>query len=134
MFSIGRERRWGGLRSDTWLLEAIVGFEESREESDSDEGIEFALQARRAFDSDWRYWLDGRVITGKNGNLGIFGVGRRFGERKDGSGSELSVTVLFHDSDYANKDFGITAAQAAASGLNETNMSGGSRSVGLHYN
>ena len=141
----GEALGWRGLRSDTWLLEAIVGFEEGREESDSDkgrldglgdadEGFEFALQARRAFDADWRHWLDGRVITGENGNLGIFGVGRRFGERKDGSGSELSVAVLFHDSEYANKDFGITAAQAAASGLNESNMSGGYRSVGLHYN
>ena len=141
----GEALGWRGLRSDTWLLEAIVGFEEGREESDSDkgrldglgdadEGFELALQARRAFDADWRHWLDGRLITGENGNLGILGVGRRFGERKDGSGSELSVAVLFHDSEYANKDFGIMAAQAAASGLNETNMSGGYRSLGLHYN
>ena len=85
-FFAGEALGWRGLRSDTWLLEAILGFEEGREESDSDdgrldglgdtdEGIEFALQARRAFDADWRNWLDGRVVTGENGSLGIFGLG-----------------------------------------------------------
>lgn len=122
-----------------------MGFEEGREESDSDdgrldglgatdEGVEFAFQARRAFDADWRYWLDGRVVAGENGNLGIFGVGRRFGEQIDGSGSELSVVAVFHDSDLANTDFGIDAAQATASGLDETNLDGGFRSIGVHYN
>lgn len=144
-FWAGEALGWRGLRSDTWLLEAIVGFEEGREESDSDdgrldglgdtdEGFELALQARRAFDADWRYWLDGRIVTGENGSLGIFGVGRRFGERKDGSGSEFSIVAVFHDSDLANTQFGVDPMQAAASGLNETNLSGGFRSIGAHYN
>ncbi|RUO17941.1 MipA/OmpV family protein, partial [Aliidiomarina iranensis] len=144
-FFAGEALGWRGLRNDTWLLEAIIGFEEGREEGDSDdgrldglgdtdEGVEFALQARRAFAADWRYYLDGRVVAGENGNLGIFGVGRRFGERLDGSGSELAVVAVFHDSDLANTDFGIDATQAAASGLAETNLSGGFRSIGVHYN
>lgn len=144
-FWAGEALGWRGLRSDTWLLEAIVGFEEGREESDSDdgrldglgdtdEGFELALQARRAFDADWRYWLDGRIVTGENGSLGIFGVGRRFGERKDGSGSEFSIVAVFHDSDLANTEFGVDPMQAAASGLNETNLSGGFRAIGAHYN
>lgn len=141
----GEALGWRGLRADTWLFEAIVGFEEGRAESDSDdgrldglgdteEGFEFALQARRAFSADWRYWLDGRLVTGENGSLGIFGVGRRFGERIDGSGSELSVVAVFHDSKLANTEFGVNAIQAAASGLDETNLSGGFRSIGVHYN
>jgi len=141
----GEALGWRGLRANTWLFEATIGFDEGRKESDSDkgrlaglgdadEGIEFVLQTRRAFDADWRYWLDGRVVTGDNGNLGIFGVGRRFGDRNDGSGSEFSVVALYHDSEFANKDFGITAAQAVASGLNQTNLSGGFRSIGFHYN
>lgn len=144
-FWAGEALGWRGLRSDTWLLEAIVGFEEGREESDSDdgrldglgdtdEGFELALQARRAFDADWRYWLDGRIVAGENGSLGIFGVGRRFGERKDGSGSEFSIVTVFHDSDLANTEFGVDPMQAAASGLKETNLSGGFRSIGAHYN
>lgn len=136
---------WRGLRSDTWLLEALVGFEEGREESDSDEGhldglgdndegFELVLQGRYAFSADWRYWLVSRVVASENGNLGLFGVGRRFGQQLDGSGSEINLVAVFHDSEYANNDFGINAQQAAASGLNETRLSSGLRSVGIDYN
>lgn len=141
----GEALGWRGLRADTWLFEVTVGFDEGREENDSDdgrlaglgdtgEGVELVLQARRAFDADWRYWLDGRLVTGENGNLGIFGVGRRFGEQNDGTGSEIAVVLVYHDSERANTDFGISAAQAAASGLSETNLSAGLRSAALHYN
>lgn len=144
-FWAGQALGWRGLRSNTWLFEAAVSFDEGREESDSDEGrldglgdaeegLELVLQARRAFDADWRYWLDGRIVTGENGNLGLFGVGRRFGDQKDGTGSEVAIVVALHDRDFANKDFGIDAAQSAASGLNETELSGGLRSIGLNYN
>jgi MipA family protein len=140
----GEALGWRGLRSDTWLFDAAVAFEEGREEGDSDdgrldglgnteEGTEFVLQARRAFDADWRYWLDGRVVTSDNGSLGIFGVGRRFGERTDGSGSEIGIVAVYHDSDRANTDFGIDARQSAASGLNQTVLGGGFRSFGINY-
>jgi len=141
----GEALGWRGLRSNTWLLDAAVAFDEGREESDSDDGrldglgdadedIELVLQARRAFDADWRYWLDGRVVTGDNGSLGLFGVGRRFGNQNDGTGHEIAIAVVFHDSDYANKDFGIDAGQSAASGLDETDLGGGFRSIGFNYN
>jgi outer membrane scaffolding protein for murein synthesis (MipA/OmpV family) len=135
---------WRGLVDQHWLLEALLGFEEGREEGDSDEGhldglgeqdegFELVLQARRAFTADWRYWLVGRVVTGGDGNLGLFGVGRRFGDQLDGSGHEVNVVAVFHDSEYANKGFGIDAAQAVASGLEETTLSGGLRSFGVDY-
>ena len=95
---------------------------------------QLVLQARRAFDTDWRYWLVGRVVTADSGNLGLFGVGYRFGDRTDGSGSEINLVGVFHDSGVANRDFGITAAQSAASGLDETRLSGGFRSLGVNYN
>lgn len=136
---------WRGLRAETWLLEALVGFEEGREEGDSDdgrldglgdndEGFELVLQGRYAFSADWRYWLVSRLVASENGNLGLFGVGRRFGQQLDGSGSEINLVAVFHDSEYANKDFGINAQQAAASGLNETRLSSGLRSIGIDYN
>lgn len=141
----GEALGWRGRRAGTWFFDIAVAFEEGREESDSDdghlnglgegeEGVELVLQARRAFDDDWRYWLDGRLVTGENGNLGLFGVGFRLGDKNDGSGSEFAFVVVYHDSEYANKDFGITAEQSAASGLTETHLSGGFRSFGFNYN
>lgn len=135
---------WRGLRNDNWLLEALLGFEEGREESDSDdgyldglgeqdEGFELVLQARHTFTSDWRYWLVGRIVTGGDGNLGLFGVGRRFGEQTDGTGHELNLVGVFHDSEYANKGFGIDAVQSENSGLPVTSLSGGIRSIGVDY-
>jgi outer membrane scaffolding protein for murein synthesis (MipA/OmpV family) len=140
----GQALGWRGLRSKTWLFQAAVAFDEGREESDSDdgrlnglgdtdEGAELVLQARRAFDADWRYWLDGRVVAGENGTLGIFGVGRRFGDQNDGTGSEFSIVTVYHDSERANNDFGVDAGQSAASGLDETDLSGGFRSIGFNY-
>ena len=140
----GETLGWRGLRADNWLLEAAVGFDEGRKESDSDDGrlnglgdtdesVQLVLQARLALDADWRYWLIGRVVTGRNGNLGLFGVGRRFGNRLDGSGSEINAVAVFHNSKFANNDFGINAQQSAASGLNQTKLSGGLRSFGLNY-
>ncbi|MBU2113821.1 MAG: MipA/OmpV family protein [Gammaproteobacteria bacterium] len=141
----GEALGWRGLRADTWLLEALIGFDEGREENDSDdgrlnglgnteEGFALVLQARRAFSNDWRYWLVSRLVTGDNGNLGLFGVGRRFGDKTDGSGSELNLVAVFHNSKYANTGFGITAEQSLASGLAETRLSSGLRSIGLDYN
>jgi MipA family protein len=144
-FWAGEAIGWRGLRADTWLFEALVAFDEGREEGDSDDGrlnglgdgdeeTELVLQARRAFGADWRYWLIGRVVTGGGGNLGLFGLGYRFGERVDGTGSEINVVGVFQDKDFANRDFGITAAQSAASGLRATRLSGGFRSFGVNYN
>jgi len=144
-FWAGEALGWRGLRAETWLFEAVVAFDEGREESDSDDGrlnglgdgdeeAELVFQVRRALDADWRYWLIGRVVTGEGGNLGVFGLGYRFGDRNDGTGSEINLVAVVHDSDLANRDFGITAAQSATSGLDETRLSGGFRSVGVNYN
>ena len=141
----GEALGWRGLRAETWLLEALIGFDEGREENDSDdgnldglgdteEGFALVLQARRAFSNDWRYWLVSRLVAGDNGKLGLFGVGRRFGDKTDGSGAEINLVAVFHDSKYANTGFGITAQQSIASGLDETRLSGGLRSIGIDYN
>jgi outer membrane protein len=143
-FWAGEALGWRGLRSDEWLFQATVAYDEGRKESDSDDGrldglgdadggIEVVLQTRRALDDDWRYWLDGRVVTGDQGSLGIFGVGRRFGEQNDGTGSEASIVAVFHDSERANTEFGVDAAQSAASGLDEATLGGGFRSLGFNY-
>ena len=141
----GESIGWRGLRADTWLLEAAVGLDEGREEADSDDGrlaglgdgdeeAQLVLQARRAFGADWRSWLVGRVVAAESGNLGLLGAGYRFGQQMDGTGSEINLVGVFHDSGLANRDFGVTAAQGAASGLSPTTLGGGFRSVGVNYN
>jgi MipA family protein len=72
-------------------------------------------------------------VTGRGGNLGLFGAGRRFGDKLDGSGSEINVVAVFHNSKFANKDFGINAQQSVASGLSQTKLNGGFRSIGINY-
>lgn len=142
---LGEAIGWQGLLDESWLLQAYVGFDEGREESDSDdgrldglgdgdEGAEFLFEARRALDPEWRNWLDARVVTGDSGSLGLFGFGHRFGSKNDGTGGELGIVATFHDSEYANSDFGIDAEQSAASMLAETDLDGGYRSVGVNYN
>lgn len=136
---------WRGLVSDSWLLEATLGFEEGREESDSsdgdldglgdqDEGSEVVLQFRRDLSDEWRNWIDGRVVFGPNGNLALIGYGHRFGTRTDGTGSEIGVVAVFHDSDQANSDFGVNSVQSAASMLPLTDLDSGYRSIGINYN
>ncbi len=60
-------------------------------------------------------------------------MGRRFGDKRDGTGSELGIVAVFNDGKRANRDFGIDAGQSAASGLAATNLSGGFRSIGFNY-
>ena len=70
-------------------------------------------------------------VASSNGSLGLFGVGRRFGEKMDGTGSDLSIVAVFHDSERANNNFGINAQQSIASGLKATDLSSGFRSIGV---
>lgn len=65
------------------------------------------------------------------GSLGILATGHRFGSSFDGSGSEIFLFGTFGDSDFLNRDFGVTAGESLASGLEETDLSGGYRSVGI---
>ncbi len=136
---------WRGLVSDSWLLEASLGFGEGREESDSsdgdldglgdqDEGAEVVLQFRRDLSGAWRNWIDGRLVSGPNGNLALIAYGHRFGTQTDGSGSEIALVAVFHDSEKANSDFGVNATQSAASMLPPTNLDSGFRSIGINYN
>lgn len=144
-FFAGEALGWRGLRNDTWLLQATLAFEEGREENDSDDGrlnglgdteesTELVFEVRKAFSDDWRYWFDGRLLAGDEGNFLLLGGGMRFGNQYDGSGSELGIGVTFHDEDYANREFGITADQSVTSGLPETQLDGGFRSIGINYN
>ena len=61
----------------------------------------------------------------------LVAAGHRFGPQLDGTGTEVFVFSPFGNADFINRDFGITATESAASGLAETDLDGGYRSVGI---
>ena len=144
-FWAGEAIGWRTLATDNWLIQTSVGYEEGREEGDSedgrldglgesDSGVAVLLEARYALADNWRYFLDGRVSAGEIGTLGIFGAGTCLGCQADGTGWEIGAVVTFHDSKLANRDFGVDAQQATDSGLPETDVDSGYRSTGFNVN
>lgn len=144
LFWEGVELGWRGRLADVWLVQAGLRYEDGLDPDDSDDGhldgIESRdshevgfLEVRRGFGDDWRHWVAGRVMGGPSdfGVLGVLAAGHRFGQQHDGSGTEIYGFVTFGSDDFINKDFGVTAADAAGSGLPETTLSGGYRSTGL---
>ncbi|MGQ7269326.1 MipA/OmpV family protein [Marinobacter nauticus] len=142
-FWAGEAVGWRTLVKDSWLFQTSIGYEEGREESDSedgrldglgesDSGVAVLLEARYALTNDWRYFLDGRVSAGEIGTLGIFGAGTCLVCQADGTGWEVGAAVTFHDSKLANRDFGVTTQQSIDSGLPETDVDSGYRSTGVN--
>lgn len=142
----GIEAGWRGRVSERTLLQLSGRYESGREASDSEDGrldgldevddhLVGAIELRYALDEDWRSWLGGRVMAGESdfGVLGVLAGGYRFGDARDGTGSELFGFATFGDSSFINKDFGITSAESAASGLPVADLDGGFRSLGLQF-
>lgn len=141
----GQAIGWRTLVKDSWLFQTSLGYEEGREEGDSKDGRlaglgksrsggVLLLEGRYALAKNWRYFLDARVSTGNIGTLGIFGAGTCLSCRPDGTGLEVGAVVTFHNSKLANRDFGVNTQQSVNSGLPETNVDSGYRSVGLNAN
>ena len=144
-FWAGEAIGWRTLMKDSWLFQASLGYEEGREEGDSEDGRldglgesssggEMLVEVRRALGEDWRYFLDGRISAGAIGTLGIFGVGTCLGCQPNGTGWEVGAVATFHDSELANRDFGVTAQQSTDSGIPETDVDSGYRSFGVNVN
>lgn len=138
------ELGWRGVFARRWLVQAGLRYEGGLEPSDSDDGaldgieerdshLTGFVEVRRALDSRWRNWIAARVLAGESefGVLGVLAAGHRFGNRLDGMGTEVYAFVTFGDSAFINKDFGVSAGDALASGLAETTLDGGYRSAGL---
>jgi outer membrane scaffolding protein for murein synthesis (MipA/OmpV family) len=144
-FWAGEAIGWRTLAKDAWLFQAALGYEEGREEDASEDGrldglgesksgAALLLEVRYALGDDWRYFLDSRLLTGKIGTLGIFGVGTCLGCQSNGTGWELGAVVTFHDGELANRDFGVNAQQSVDSGIPLTDVDSGYRSFGVNVN
>ncbi len=140
----GLELSWTTRQWDQWYFQVDLGWDGEREESDSDDGRldgleerddDFAAtgEVRYAFDGDWRNYIGTRISAGDSdfGALAFLFAGHRFGSRQDGGGTEAFLYSTFADSSNLNRSFGISSAEAAASGLAETDLDGGYRSSGL---
>lgn len=144
-FWAGEAIGWRTLVKESWLIQTSLGYEEGREEGDSQDGRlngmgesssggEVLLEVRHALGEDWRYFLDGRISGGAIGTLGIFGVGACLACQPNGTGWEVGAVATFHDSELANRDFGVTAQQSMDSGITETYIDSGYRSFGVNVN
>jgi outer membrane protein len=144
VFWEGMELGWRGRLEDVWLVQAGARYESGLEPDDSEDGrldgfeerdshLVGFLEIRRSIGADWRNWIGARAMGGETafGWLGVLAAGHRWCSRLDGTGTELFVFSTFGTDDFVNKDFGVTASDAAASGLAETELDGGYRSVGL---
>lgn len=144
VFFEGIEFGWRGLFAERWLLQAGGRYESGLDPSDSEDGFLDGIEKRDshlvgffetrfALDKEWRNWIGGRVLAGESdfGALGVFAAGHRFGDGLDGMGTEVFAFATIGDKAFLNKDFGVTAADAAASGFAETTLDSGYRSVGL---
>jgi len=145
LFWEGMELGWRGRLANVWLVQAGARYEDGLEPDDSEDGaldgleerdshLVGFLETRRSLGEDWRNWIGGRVMGGESGFgwLGVLAVGRRFGDQLDGSGTEVFAFSTFGTDDFINKDFGISAEDAEASGLAETDLDGGYRSTGIN--
>jgi len=144
LFFEGTELGWRGVFDQHWLVQAGLRYEAGLDPSDSENGaldgikerdshLTGFVEVRRALGSEWRNWIGGRVLAGESdfGALGVLAAGHRFGEALDGMGTEAYLFATFGDSSFVNKDFGVSAEDAAGSGLAETKLDGGYRSTGL---
>ena len=140
----GFELGWRGRLADVWLVQAGIRNEGGLEPDDSEDGnldgilprdshVVGFLEVRRAVGEEWRNWVAARVMGGPSdfGVLGVLAAGRRFGDKVDGTGTELYGFMTFGTDKFINKDFGVTAADAVGSGLPVTTLSGGYRSTGV---
>ena len=141
-FLEGPELGWRGRVNDVWLLQGGARFEGGREESESsalrglgdvDDEIVAMAEVRRALGRDWANWGAARLMAGGSdiGWLAVLAAGRTFGASEAGMGIDLFAFATFGSDEFINRDFGITAEQSAGSGLSETTLDGGYRSLGI---
>ena len=141
-FLEGQELGWRSRIDDRWLVQAGLRFEGGREASeapeleglgDVDDELVGMVEVRRALGRDWSNWAAARLMAGGSdiGVLGVGAVGHTFAATTQGGGLDVFAFVTFGSSAFVERDFGISAEQSASSGLPETSLDGGYRSVGI---
>ena len=141
-FLEGQEIGWRGRMNDLWLVQGGIRFEGGREESESpaleglgdvDDEVVGMAEVRRALGNDWSNWAAARLMAGGSdiGWLAVLAAGHTFAASDPGMGIDLYAFVTFASDDFINRDFGVTEEQSINSGLAQTSIDGGYRSVGI---
>jgi len=141
-FPEGQEIGWRGRMNDLWLLQGGIRFEGGREESEStalaglgdvDDEVVGMAEVRRAIGKDWSNWGAARLMAGGSdiGWLTVLAAGHTFAASDPGMGVDLYAFVTFASDDFISRDFGITEEQSINTGLAQTSLDGGYRSVGI---
>ena len=145
IYQEGVEIAWRGLLQDQWLMTAGIYYEDGIAPDDSDDGylagieerdavLSTFIETKHAFDPLWRNWVAARVLTGPSdfGWWTELTAGHHFSDSKDGTGTEAWLYYSYGNTDFFNRSFGVTAQDEANTGLQETTLKGGFRSVGLY--
>ena len=98
-----------------------------------DDEIVGMAEVRRAIGRDWTNWGAARLMAGGSdiGWLAVLAAGHTFAAGNPGMGIDLYAFVTFASDDFINRDFGVTEEQSNNSGLAQTSIDGGYRSVGI---
>ncbi|MEM9605326.1 MAG: MipA/OmpV family protein [Pseudomonadota bacterium] len=144
VYQEGVEIAWRYLRQPDWLITAGGYYEDGLAPDDSDDGflagieerdavVSVFVETKHAFGPAWKNWVAARFLTGPSdfGWWTELTAGHRFSDAPDGSGTEAWLYLSYGDADFFNRGFGVSAQDAANSGLAETTLDGGLRSTGF---
>ncbi|MFN8845696.1 MAG: MipA/OmpV family protein [Bdellovibrionales bacterium] len=128
--------------NDRFLVSIAARYEYGRQESDDPELLRGlgdikdewmgVIEARYSLVGDYDIWIGGRSMVGDRDigqlNIAVVGLGApRMSEKVD---FELLVWSTWGSSAFLDRDFGVTAAQSAASGYAPYSAKSGHRALG----
>lgn len=144
IYQEGVEVAWRSLLNHQWLITTGAYYEDGLAPDDSDDGFLEGIEERdavfsvffetkHAFGPLWKNWVAARFLTGSSdfGWWTEITAGHRFSDAPDGTGTEAWLYLSYGDADFFNRGFGVSAQDEANSGLSETTLDGGFRSVGF---
>lgn len=141
----GIELGWRGLLQPNWLAQTGLRHETVLPSGDTEAAdidnfphrgshILVFFENHYALSNDWKSWLGSRIEAGPDsfGYRAKISVGHGLVQKGDGAGIDMVLFSSFGDKKNLNNYFGVSEEDAAASGLQVSELKGGYRSSGLN--